>query len=140
GTGAGSASKIVIVQADGSTGGSAVLAASGTASYDLSAFTDPFGSALSFSKVRVFFLQNLTAQSQPTTVLSVGGDTSNPWVGTAQPLSGTTPLAYCGPNGCLLFARTDGTGFTVDSTHKTIKITNLDGSNTCAYKLVIIGE
>jgi hypothetical protein len=140
GTGAGNASKIVIVQGDGSSGGAAVIAAAGSVSYDFSAFNDPFGTALSFSKIRVLFLQNLTAQSQSTTVLSLGGDTTNPWVGTAQGLSGTTPLAYVGPNGCLLLARTDGTGFAVDATHKTIKITNTDGANTCSYKLVVVGE
>lgn len=137
GSGLGFASKIAVVQADGSTGGAAALVASGTVTYDLTAMTDPFGAAVSFSKVRIIYLENFSAAA--TTTINAGGGT-NPWVGAAQPLNGTTPTVRIPSAGVWFLANNTAAGFTVDGTHKTLVITNEDGSNPAQYKLCIVGE
>jgi hypothetical protein len=138
GTGSGAATKLAVIQADGSSGGNPVLAASASDNYDLSALVDPFGTALNFTLVRALYLENLSANTG--TVINLAGGASNPWVGSVQPLNGTTPALRVYANGVLLLATTVAAAYVVDSTHKTFKITNEDAVNSAKYKLIIVGE
>jgi hypothetical protein len=138
GSGAGNANKIGIVLGNGATGASATIAASGSVTFDLTAFTDPFGTSLSFTLVRAIYLENLNTTAN--TIIDLGGGVSNPWVGAAQMLNGTTPSVRVYPNGTLFCTTTAAASWVVDSTHKTIKITNEDSSLAASYRLIVIGE
>lgn len=146
GTGAGKAEKIALVWCDSSqsAGGGVTtsLGSSSANSYDLTAINDPFGSSLSFTKVRALYIENTSATS--TTTITIEPAASNGWQGASQlfDAAGTTPQAKVrvNPGGAAIFICTDANGWAVDATHKAFQINNEDGSNSATYRFVVAGE
>lgn len=104
---------------------SKVYTAAGTTAVNLnldvtSGLTDAFGNALVFGTVKTFVLKNTHA----TATLTVGGGT-NPLFGSDQY---TVAAGACLPI---------TTSFTVDSTHKVIRVVP---SASCTYQLMILGS
>lgn len=93
--------------------------------------TDPFGSTLTFAKVKAVIIENLST----TQTLTVGGAASNQfinWVGTATDTIKIPPggvFAICAP--LAGYAVTAGTG-------DLLKILNSAGAS-CIYNVIIIG-
>lgn len=106
------------------------LAASGTATYDLTSVTTLISETDAWTKVQAIVL----------TVDSGGGNiklepgASNPatWF-----FSGTSPAITVKAGGFLALG--DGSTYTIDATHKTLKVTNTSSSLAVTGKLVIYG-
>lgn len=105
------------------------LGTSATSTYDLDAGTmeDPFGTGLTFVKIKGIILAHKTGSSASS--IKLGGDfitTAN--IGTNNIVAGSSILI------------TDATGYTVTATSADVlTVTNNDGSNTADYDLFLIG-
>lgn len=132
GTGAGSANLLYVVQDD--TG----ITASGSTTLDLQSLTDMFGNSISFSKVKVIYIENQSTTSGVNLV--VGAAAADQWGAATAFISTTTATVLVPAAGVLYAARTDATGWVVDATHKDLKIANASGSAAVPYKIVFIGE
>lgn len=132
GTGAGAANKIYVVQDD--TG----ISSSSSTTLDLQSLTSMFDDALSFSKVRAFFIQN-TATTTGTDML-VGAAASTQWAG-ATALISTTDATLLVPAGASIFAiNTNAAGWAVTASAKSLKLANASTTTALTYKLVVVGE
>jgi hypothetical protein len=148
GTGAGNASKFVLVWCDTSQsaggGVTSSLAAAAANTYSLQAIADPFGTNLSFSKVRAFYFENTSSGSGTTLTIEPDTTGNNGWQGASAlfDAAGTTPQAKLRvrPGGCFIHICTDASGWTVDATHKQFLVNNEDGSNAATYRFVLVGE
>ena len=112
------------------------IALSSTLTLNLAALTQTVnGSTLTttFGHILGLMIVNTT----PTTgyAISVGPGASN---GFAAPFGGTTPVVNCGPASMLLLSSLFD-GWTVDSTHKNITITNLTSSGAVVINFAAIG-
>ncbi len=132
GSGTGLANKFYV--AEDNTG----IAGSGTLSLVLDTLTDPFGTAVAFTKVKEIYFQNLA--TNVATIAKIAPNAVNPFAGAAQPFAGTTPYMSIRAGGALYIASPDSNGYTVDGTHKALDIINLDSGHTLPYFLLIIGE
>lgn len=132
GTGAGASNLIYVVQDD--TG----IGTSSSTTIDLQSLTDMFGNSISFSKIKVFYLENTV--SAVGVNLVVGAAAATQWASSTALIS-TTDATVLVPSASVLYcARTDATGWVVDGTHKSLKIANASGTTAATYKLVIVGE
>lgn len=121
------------------------IVASGSASIDLSTFTDILNAA-SVVGVRVKFIQ--------VELLSTAQDSVNGTNATSVTIDGTvtnglTSQSFSGwlvgtvskidiPNGAWVqYGLTNANGIAIDSTHKVIKISNNDGSNSAGVKVIV---
>ncbi len=130
GTGAGNASKLYVIY--DTTG----IAASSSTTLDLSNLTDMFGNTLNLSRVMAMYFEVVTTTAGADLV--VGNAAATQWAGASQFIQGATDTFTVPAGGTALFARKDATGWVVDGTHKSLKLTNASGSVALLYKLVII--
>lgn len=104
------------------------LAASATTTIDLLAITNPFGESLTPTKA----VGLLLVPTGTGAICKVEPGASN---GLVWGLAGTGPSMSVPAGGVLLFLEPVGT--TIDSTHKTLKLTNT-GSVTMTLKIVVL--
>lgn len=110
------------------------LAASGNQTLDLtSGMVDPFGVALVFAKIGGIYIK---ASSANTNSVIVGVAASNAFDG---PMGGTTPTQTIPPGGKLLWTH-PGAGWTVDSSHKSLKLANSSSGTGVDLNIVIWGK
>lgn len=118
------------------------IAASGNQVLDLTALTDTLGNALSFAGIKAIFIQLLgTADLAPDGVttgngctgITVGNNATNPF---SAPISDQATGTITFVNGEQFGrGRDSAAGWTVDATHKSLKIVNNDAVN--AAKVLI---
>jgi len=94
-----------------------------------------FGTAL-FTKVKYLLIKPITATAGYR--LEVGAADANQFCGSLGPLKDATSLAIAGAGGGVKF-ESPVDGFTVDATHKDLKIYNPSGGSV-TYDIIIIGE
>ena len=109
------------------------LAGAGTLTLDLASLTDMFGNALNIKRVKAFYIENTTATT--STGLAVGGAGVTPFVGWFN--AGTDTITVRN-GGNFFIAAPDGTAYAV-GTGVNLLLTNSDGTNTCTYRIVIVG-
>lgn len=134
GTGVGKAQKLYVDQISVSGSG-------GTTAVDLVAsLTDPLGNAVTFTNVKVLYVEN-------TTTTATGGDlnvSGNFLTASGTPLAaGTDPAINIRPGGCLLVSvgSAQTAGYTAtDTTGERILLTNNATSGAVSVKIVVIGE
>lgn len=117
------------------------IAASTTQSVDLAgALTDFFGSTITFSKIKVIYVELATTTAASSIKVGGGSDAAGTaalinWVGAAN------DLVRVRNGGCFMLACTDGTGYAVTATTADILgITNEDGANSATVNLFVCGE
>lgn len=115
------------------------IAASGSTTIDLTALTDIYGNNISFARVKALYFELQTTTTASS--VSIGNAAANQALqGAANFLDAGTDIIRVLNGGCLFFsAGPSSTAFTVDSTHKSLKFLNNDGSNTATYRLCIVG-
>lgn len=101
------------------------IAASGTQTIDMSAFTDLAGTAITPSKALVLILIPTGAGVK----LEPGASDPLTWF-----FAGTTPSVSIPVGGLFVYA--EPVGQTVDATHKNLKLTNLSGSVTLTVDVI----
>ncbi len=108
------------------------LAAGASEDLDLAGgLVDAFGQALTFAKIKLLFLKNLST----TQTLTVGGAAANAWVG---PFGAATHTLSIKPGGIATLIL-DPNGFAVTAgTGDLLKVLNSAGA-TCDYYLIIWG-
>lgn len=107
------------------------LAASTPQTLDLTSLTGPRGTE-TFATVVTLYVYNTTTTAGYA--VTIGNAASNAFTG---PLSGTTPT-YTIPPGSRLVWENNGTAWTVDGTHKSLKFD--PGSNPVSVRVVILGS
>lgn len=108
------------------------LAASATESLDLTALTDPFGTAIAAAEVVAI---GIVASADNTDSIAFKVHATNGW---AAFLNGTTDSLIVKPGAAVvLWASQDGM-YAVDATHKVILVTNSSGSVSCEYELLVL--
>ena len=105
------------------------LAGSAT-TLDLTSLTGPRGTE-TFATIVGLYVYNLTTTAGYA--VTVGNAASNAWTG---PLGGTTPTLTV-PAGSRLVLENNDTAWTVDGTHKSLKLD--PGANTVSVRVVILG-
>lgn len=135
GTGSGAANKLFAK--------SYTIAASGNQSIDLAgSVTDFYGNTISFTKVKVIYVEHSTATTATTITVGVGG--TNPfinWIKSAGTITTDQPRVVVRNGGVFLLACTDGTGYPVTAgTGDILYLTNEDGTNSATVKVVVVGE
>jgi hypothetical protein len=110
------------------------IAASSNNDIDLAgSLTDPFGTALSFARVKAIIV--LAATTNTNNVV-VGGASSTfaTWV------SGTNPAVIVRPGGLLVLAATDATAYAVTATSADVlRLTNSAGGTSVVCDVAIVG-
>lgn len=109
------------------------IAASSSETLDLTTLTDPLGAALSFGAVKAVVI--LADATNANTIL-VGNAASNQW---AAPFDAATDVVKVMPGGALVLLNPTAAGWTVDSTHKSLKLANSAGGSVVTGSLVVIG-
>lgn len=111
------------------------LGASASESLDIQtgALTDIFGNAITLSKVKAIIV---TALGTNTNNVLVGGAGSNAFSG---PFGSTTDYATIVPGGMLVLVAPTAGGYTVDGTHKLLKVANSAGTTGVTYNIIIFG-
>jgi hypothetical protein len=111
------------------------LAASATENLDLQtgALLDIFGNAIALSKVKAIVV---TALGTNTNNVLVGGAGSNAFTG---PFGSTTDVNTVVPGGTLVLVAPTAGGYTVDGTHKLLKIANSSSGTQVIYNIIIFG-
>lgn len=132
GTGAGSANKIYIVQ--DTTG----IAAAGTLDIDLQDLTDMYGTSISFSKIKVFYIEVTTTTAGVDLV--IGNAAATEWIHSSAFMNVADSTITIPAGACMLLLNTDADGWAVAAGYKNLLFTNASGSAALAYKLVIAGE
>jgi len=112
---------------------SATIAPSGTLVVDLATFTDPFGDALTMSKIKAIYISNESAVA----IVDFGAGTA-PVVVLKDAASDKVPIQ---PGGVFLLATNAaaGVGVITATTADKITITNASGTDTATVTLVIVG-
>ena len=138
GTGAGLANEAYVVFEQITNGSPVTL--------DLTALTDVVQQAVALTAVKAFEIWLLDATKTAPDGVTAGNACSsitiditsaNPW--TNWPIAGTTPSYVVKGGGCWHHEDISAAGMVVDSTHKTIKITNNDAGNVAQVVLVFVG-
>ena len=115
------------------------IASAGTVDLDLTNLTNTiFGATVTtnFSKVRLLVIQNLA--STPGEDLQLVVSPSNGWYGTNQPFAASTDTLKILAGGTLILPAPYN-GFTVDGTHKVLRIKN-NGAAGNTPNVLIIGN
>lgn len=112
------------------------LAASATENLDLAGvLTDPFGTVLTFAKVKLLYIY---AEAANTNDVKVGGAASFAF---ATMFGDPTDVLSIKPGGVLLLIAPTSAGYAVTTgTGDLLKITNSAGTTTVTYSIVIIGS
>jgi len=111
------------------------LATTTNETLDLQALLATFGT-YKFTKIRAIVVELDTLNSGYR--LEIGASAANQWAGASQALKDNTDIIRV-PAGGRWLAESPVDGFTVDATHKTLKIDNPSGG-TVEYRLYILGE
>ena len=122
-------------QADQSWHDTRTLAAGANETLDLhgGSLSDAFGASVVFARLKAFFIKN----QDDDNALIVGGAGSDEF---DAPFGATGDKIKVRPGGSLLLLAPDATAFTVDATHKNLKLEN-DGAGTGSlqYDILLIG-
>ena len=132
GTGAGYANKLYVVQDD--TG----ITASGSTTLDLQSLTDMFGTSISFSKIKVLYVENTATTGGVDLV--IGDAAATEWINAAAFLNVADSTITIPAGACMCLINPDADGWAVASGYKSLKLANASGSTALTYKLVIAGE
>jgi hypothetical protein len=117
------------------------LAGTTSENLDFTALTDAFGGSINLTKVKGIVI---VAGSGNNGDLEVGGGHPNGFVAFAGVSSDYTPgtfeipYAIVKPGGMMVFVAPDSNGYTVDSTHKILKVDNA-GSGSGTYDIIVVG-
>jgi hypothetical protein len=110
------------------------IAASSSESDDLTTATDALGATLGLTAVKaVFFLADTTN----TNSVVFGNAASNGW---SAPFDAATDTISVPPGGELVLMNPTAGGWTVDSSHKLLKIANSSSGTAVTGRLIIIGQ
>lgn len=109
-----------------------ILAASTPQEIDLTGLVDDAGVKV-FGKVQLFYVRS--SSSTAGHKVAVGGGASNPWTA---PFGGTTPTVEAHAGSPILLTRLLDDGWTVDGTHKTVKLD--PGANSQSVVLIVGGQ
>lgn len=110
------------------------ISASSSESDDLTTATDALGAALGLTSVKaVVFL----ADSTNTNNVVFGNAASNGW---SAPFDASTDTISVPPGGRLVLINPTAAGWTVDSTHKLLKVANSSSGTVVTGKLYILGD
>jgi hypothetical protein len=117
------------------------LAASASETLDLTALTDAFGGAIDLTKVKALLV---FADPSNTNDVQVGGGSSNAFEACFGDETDYTPGTYDSPfaivkPGGMFLVVAPAAGYTVDSTHKLLKVKNSAGTTSVKYDIVVIG-
>lgn len=134
GTGSGSSNKLVAKQY--------TISASANEDLDLAgSLTDFYGNTVTFTKVKVIFIEHSTTTTATTIAVGV---TANPfinWIKSAGTITTDLPRVVVRNGGVFMLGCTDGTGYAVSAgTGDILRITNEDGTNSATVNVCIIGE
>jgi hypothetical protein len=117
------------------------LAGTTSENLDLTALTDAFGGAINLTKAKALIVVANPANNGD---LQVGGGHPNGFVAFAGVNSDYTPgtfevpYAIVKPGGMLVLVAPDANGYTVDSTHKILKVNNA-GAGSGVYDIIVVG-
>jgi hypothetical protein len=114
---------------------SRTLSASASESLDLQtgALTDNVGTAITLSKLKVLVV---VASGANTNDVLVGGAGANAITG---PWGSTTDYNTIKPGGMFLIAAPTAAGYTVDGTHKLLKVANSSSGTSVTYQIYVLG-
>jgi hypothetical protein len=114
------------------------IAAGASTNIDLAGvLSDIFGATLTFSKVRLLYIEVYNSETSTGSAISVGGDTN----GFSSFFGDVTDKIKIRNGGCLQLVAVDATAYGVTaSTGDILKITNLDSENPVVVRLAIAGE
>lgn len=108
------------------------LTASSTETLDLTALTDSLGNTITFATIKAILIDAADAN---TNDVVVGAAAATQFVG---PLGGTATTITNKPGAGFIIGSL--TGWTVDSTHKSLKIANSSSGTSVTYDIIIVGN
>lgn len=109
------------------------IAASSSENDDLTTVLDALGTALGLTAVKAVVL---CADATNTNSIVVGNAGSNPW---SAPFDAATDTITIPAGGCAVLLNPTAGGWTVDSTHKVLKLANSSSGTAVTGKLYVIG-
>lgn len=110
------------------------LTASGTQALDLGALVDAFGNTITFEKVKMIIVRNMSTTAGDLVKLGPGTNAHT------QILGGTAPFINIPPGGCFAWCdpSDDATNIT-PSTDDDLLLTELGGASTVLVRVTIVG-
>jgi hypothetical protein len=112
------------------------ITASSSSTLDLTALVDEFGVTQTMTKVKVLAIR-LYSSSDTSATLNVGAAAATIF---SPMFAASNDIAVVRYQGWLVFACKDATAYTVDATHKSLKIANNSSTQSITVDVVIVGE
>lgn len=113
------------------------LAGAGTTTLNLSSLTNPFGTSVSFARLKAMYFENFASSTGKSTGLAIGGAGVNPFTGGFFN-AGTDTLTLRNGMHLSVGVCADATGYAV-GTGVNLLLTNSDGTNTCLANVGLCG-
>lgn len=110
------------------------IAASGNTTLDLTALTDAQGAALTFASIKAIIL---IADAANVNNVVLGNAASNQFAAFFDAATDTVSIP---PNGAFYIANPTAAGWTVDGTHKSLKLANSSSGSAVTGELYILGN